>query len=183
MLFSINHGVFMANIVGMATYYVQTQSAFKAAGGEEFLVGRFELRDDFTGLAGVSTLTGDQIVAITRNLPEGPVQTEAVNRLTEWNNKIIDGKLVKKTDSEISVQNFAEKVNDFYVKYSELLSGSAYSEFNEAKQTVRAFFCDVYKVRSVEEVAEELLLGGINKNFIEHASNEWGNWKASNFFS
>ena len=103
----------MSNLVGMANQYIQTQNAFKAAGGEEFLAGRFDLRDDFTGLAEISTLTGDQIATITRNLPEGPVQIEAVNRLTEWNNKIIDGKIVKKENSAISIQDFAAKVNRF----------------------------------------------------------------------
>lgn len=164
------------SIIQAAQNYVTTSAAFKSAGGEVFLKERLDLKNDFCHLE--SVLTTDQINSIKNNFPVGPVQEEVKARLDEWSKKLNDSLIKKVSDSPVSVEGFAKKVTVFYTRYTGLLNSQVYSEFNEAKISTRTVFLNEYKTSSVEAVEDTLTKAEIDADFIRHASNEWGRWKA-----
>ena len=164
------------SIIQAAQDYTAKSDAFVSQGGASFFKERSELREVFCHLPGV--LTSDQINSITTALPNGPVQDESEARLKEWNKKLQDGLIKKISDSPITVEEFSEKTKTLYIKYTNLLNSSAYADFHEAKDNTRAVFIQAYRSSSVEAIEEDLKAAGIDENFIKHASNEWGRWKA-----
>lgn len=59
-----------------------------------------------------------------------------------------------------------------------MLQNPAYEAFHASKKKTGKVFCEVYKTRSIEDVANELREGGISEDFIQHASTTWAKMKS-----